>query len=560
MNMEQENPAPETPIPSNKPSWRGRVLAIPVQVWNKIDPKKTDSWLAAVLGIFLRTAGILLLVFAILIIWRMLRDTGFALQSFSVSKSLEESGLSGGIAAFRLQDAIQALKAEAASIKKDDLNVGSNDANSAMNVHVMGVEVSLSSIAFQLRHILGRPQKRITGEFVQSGQQLSLLLRMSGFPNARFEEACPPGSEEIAAQKLLNRAAEKVLEHTDPYRLAVVYFRRKNHIAAIELARTIIKNRPEEHIWAYHAWGNILFEQGRLEEAAAKFQRATELDSTFGLAYQRWGYVLLEQKKRPEAIEKLEKSLKLDPSNPDAWVTLAMQYIRIGKSASADSAFLQCVRLASGTSFESLAWQAWIGAKMDQDSMDAAMKLAQKAIEKASETSDGYVTRSLAYLLQRDTAKAFEAGMRAIELDPNNAIALKMVTRGLFAAKKYRELVILTQDIKLKTWQINMAADIYNLTAMAYNNLGQHDSAFAVIRRTIALDTLYGTPYSTLAETYAFVGKKREFYQNLEKSFRLGMRYEAVDWNEAPYKRFQNAPEVRVLREKYGRKSKPVMN
>jgi tetratricopeptide (TPR) repeat protein len=231
-----------------------------------------------------------------------------------------------------------------------------------------------------------------------------------------------------------------------------------------------------------------------------------------------------------------------------------MQYVKLGQFAKADTALLKGVQKAAGFGLESLAWQAWIGTKMDQDSMMAAMKLAQKAIEKASETSDGYVTRAMAYSLQGDTAKSLEAGRRAIELDPNNVIALKIATRELYQAKKYREIVAITQGLKLKAWQPNMEADVYNITAMAYNNLGQHDSAFAVIRRTIALDTLYGTPYSTLAETYAFVGNKRDFFSNLEKSFQLGMRFQAVDWTESPYNRFQKDPKARMLREKYGKR------
>ncbi|MBL7810423.1 MAG: hypothetical protein JNN28_21545 [Saprospiraceae bacterium] len=249
--MEQENnPAPES-IP--KIVKKEKFWQIPAQVWNRIDPKKTDSWLAAVLGIFLRTAGILLLLFAVLIIWRMFRDNGFALQPFSVSKHLEENGLNGGVAALHLQDAIQRLKDEAASVKKDELNVGNSDANTAMNIQVMGVEVSLSSIAFQLRHILGKPQKRITGEFVQSENKLTLLFRMSGYPNLMLDANCDSGGETIAAQQLLNLAAEKILERTDPYRLAVVYYRRKNFNPAIELVRQIIKTRPAECVWAYHA-------------------------------------------------------------------------------------------------------------------------------------------------------------------------------------------------------------------------------------------------------------------------------------------------------------------
>jgi len=177
--MEQENPIPSvTPPPSQKSDWTGRMLSFPVQFWQIIDTKKTDSWLAAVLGVLLRTSAIILLVFALLIIWRMLGERGFVLQAFSVPKSLEDSGLQGGIAAIRLQDAILQLKQEAASVKKDDLELGNTDEKTAMNIQVMGVELSPSSIAFQLRYILGRPQKRISGEFIRSGDQLSLMIRI----------------------------------------------------------------------------------------------------------------------------------------------------------------------------------------------------------------------------------------------------------------------------------------------------------------------------------------------------------------------------------------------
>ena len=204
------------------PAPKPKQWAMPRQLWQKMDPKKADSWLAAIMGILLRSVGIVLLIFAVLIIWRMLKNQGYVLESFSVPKSLEESGLSGRIAAVRMQDAILELKAEAASVKKDDLNVGNSEDNNAMNVQVMGVEISLNSIAYQLRHLIGRQQKRITGDFIQSGNQLSLLLRMSDFPNARFETTLTSGGEEQAVRQLLSEASEKVLERNDPYRLAIV--------------------------------------------------------------------------------------------------------------------------------------------------------------------------------------------------------------------------------------------------------------------------------------------------------------------------------------------------
>lgn len=547
--MEQENNPPPARV---RHSWRNRVWTIPSKVWNRIDPKKTDSWLAAVLGIFLRTAGILLLLFAILIIYRMMGDTGFALQPFFVPKTMEENGMGGNIAALRLQDAIQTLKEEAASVKKDELQVGNSDAQAAMNVQVMGVEVSLTSIAYQLRHLLGKPQKRITGEFVRNGDRLTLLLRMSGYPNASFETICTSGTETDAAQRLLQQAAEKVLERTDPYRMAVIHYRRKNYPEAINLVRLIIKDRPGERVWAYHAWGNILFEQGRLEEAALKFQRATELDPEFSYAYQRWGILLLQQRKVAEAMEKLEKSLQLKPENSDSWFILGWRHVEQKEYAKSDSFYLQGVKYAIGTPYESIAWQAWIGAKMDQDSNEAAMKLAQKALETASETAGGYITRGMVYLLQRDTNKAFEAGLRALDLEPDNLIAMKMLSNGLFAMKKYSEVVAITQGKMPEKQMMGMAMGVFNNTAMAYNFLGQHDSAMAVIRRVIALDTTYGAPYSTLAETYAFMGKKEAFYENLEKALRLGMPIRYIDWETPPYNRFIHESRAKAIRAKYG--------
>ena len=190
------------------------------------------------------------------------------------------------------------------------------------------------------------------------------------------------------------------------------------------------------------------------------------------------------------------------------------------------------------------------------NAVEAAMKLAQKALETASETSEGYVTRGLVMLLQGDTAKAFEAGLRAIELDPNNGIALKMVSRGMFMQGQYQSVISLTQGIHLPPWQKVLEADILNLTAMVYNNIGRHDSAFSVIQKTIALDTLYALPYSTLAETFAYKGDKQTFFDTLEKAFQLGFRYEIIDWTEQPYARYQDDPKVAILTEKYGKKER----
>ena len=533
------------------PAPKPKLWAMPRQLWQKMDPKKADSWLAAIMGILLRSVGIVLLIFAVLIIWRMLKNQGYVLESFSVPKSLEESGLSGRIAAVRMQDAILELKAEAASVKKDDLNVGNSEDNNAMNVQVMGVEISLNSIAYQLRHLIGRQQKRITGEFIQSGNQLSLLLRMSDFPNARFETTLTSGGEEQAVRQLLSEASEKVLERNDPYRLAIVYYRRSNNQQAINIVRNIIQERPQERTWAYHAWGNILRELGELEEASNKFRIATELDSNFAISYTQWAYVLVNLKKPQEAVQKFEKGLHLDPDNPDAWITLAWQYIQLGQTEKSDTAFMRSIPAAAVYGKESFAWQAWIGAKMDQQDITGAQQIAQKALASAGEDADGYVTKGMVYFLQKDTLRAYECMRKGLDLNPDNPVAANMYVRALYGNKEYNKLNTFVRNFAFPNYMRQIQWQLLNFSAMSHNHQGQHDSALAVINRAITMDTSLAVPYSTLAETYAFQGKPKLFFEKLEKSFQLGMSTRFIDINQPPYSRFKNDQRLLRLLGKY---------
>ncbi|MBL7826237.1 MAG: tetratricopeptide repeat protein [Saprospiraceae bacterium] len=535
--------------PASKP----RLWAMPRQIWQKMDPKKADSWLAAVMGVLLRSAGILLLIFAALIIWRMLKNQGYVLEAFSVPKALDEAGFSGRVAAIRLQDAIQQLKTEAASVKKDELNVGNNDDNAAMNVQVMGVEISLNSIAYQLRHLLGRKQKRIVGEFVSSGNQLSLLLRMTDYPNVRFETPFETGKEEQASQYLLALAAEKIIERNDPYRLAVYYYRRKKYGESIDLARIILRERPQERTWAYHIWANILSEQGRFEEALEKYQQVLQIDSNFSISQSQMAHTLLLMKRTEEALPLLEKAMSLNADNPDGWLTLGWHYATLGEMEKSDQAFSKAIPVAARWGKESVAWQSWISSKMEHNDLVAAQKLAEKALATVTETSDGYVTRSIVYLLQKDTLKAFENVQKALDLDPSNPMAANLYGRALFMNKRYDQLTHFVRDFRWPAYMLQVKTQLTNLSAMAHNYAGRHDSALAVVQRGIAMDTTFGLPYTTLAETYAFQGKTNLFYTALEKAFKLGVSPDQINWQAKPYADFRDSRRLLRLKEQFSK-------
>lgn len=518
-----------------------------------IDPHKTDASLTAVTGIILRTLALLLLVFSLLVIWRLLRNQGYVLEPFSVpQKVAEESGLTGTVVAARFHDALKTLKEEIATVKADSLDVGSDEATN-LNLSLMGVDVSLNSIAYQFGKMLGKEEKRITGEVVRSGDLLSLNFRMSSFPTVHFEEKIENNDIEAATQNLLKKAAEAVLRSTDPYRLAILYYRRKDFNAATEIVRAIIKERPHERTWAFHAWGNILREQGNLEEACLKFQKAVEIDSNFHISWSQWGFTLLRMNRPEEAAQKLWRSTRAAPQGPDVLMTLGWFHNNNQQYTLSDSAFAMAVEAAALHKKTEVVYLSWADAKFMRDSADAALSLVKLAAITNPESAEGYVAKATALLLQKDTAAAYRAALQGLELDPENISALTMVVRAEFGIfKNYTSVINRVQGLR---FNINQYYDqqmmLYNLQAMSYNNIGKHDSAFAVIQRTIALNPEMNLPYTTLAETYAFQGNIEAFYTNLEKALNLGFQTQFLDLTEEPYRRFANTQRFKKLMEKY---------
>jgi tetratricopeptide (TPR) repeat protein len=64
----------------------------------------------------------------------------------------------------------------------------------------------------------------------------------------------------------------------------------------------------------YMNWGNTLEEQGRLDEADVKYERATSLDPLNWRAFQNWSLTLLKQHRYRESFEKAEAAVQLVPS------------------------------------------------------------------------------------------------------------------------------------------------------------------------------------------------------------------------------------------------------
>jgi tetratricopeptide (TPR) repeat protein len=72
-------------------------------------------------------------------------------------------------------------------------------------------------------------------------------------------------------------------------------------------------------------------DEGRLDEAVQRFQKAAEYDAGFGHAWLGLGRSLLAQDKAVEAIPALERAVQLMPDLPEAHYQLALAYKRAGR-------------------------------------------------------------------------------------------------------------------------------------------------------------------------------------------------------------------------------------
>ena len=86
---------------------------------------------------------------------------------------------------------------------------------------------------------------------------------------------------------------------------------------------------------------------GRLEESAAAFQRAIDLEPTF-IRFRNLGMVLAEAGKYEEASRMLERSIEMRPDNYRAWGLLACVYRSQGRDpAKVRETFRKAIALAT---------------------------------------------------------------------------------------------------------------------------------------------------------------------------------------------------------------------
>lgn len=213
-------------------------------------------------------------------------------------------------------------------------------------------------------------------------------------------------------------------------------------------------------------------------------------------------------------------------------------------------------------------WTNWASCKLQRDEVDETIKLLEESQKHVGHNSSGLMTLAVTSYMKKDTIQAVEYMAEAFELDADNSIIVSNYLGSLVSIKDYLTALEIYDKVhwdELKGKEIH-EYDAKNYVIIAYNNLGEHEEALSLIRKSIS-EVDYNMFYVRCAETHAYQGQIDSFYYYLEVAFEKGYQPKWLikrgqkdsdnpDYEE-PHNRFANEQRFIRLFEKY-QKNKPL--
>ncbi len=223
------------------------------------------------------TAVVLILAGAV---WSAAHEDGLVIEAFSVPPDLANTGLTGQAVAAKLQDKLSAMQAATGSARPAESY--SNNWGNDIKVEIPDTGVSIGEVYRYLVDRFGH-QTHITGEIYRVKDRIAVTARSGGDPGATVSGA------EADIDALMQQAAEKIYERTQPYRYAVYLTEMQSANGGREKARAILEELVESGSFTERVWGHAglaaLAETTDPHLGIIEQEKSLALDSSFALAW-----------------------------------------------------------------------------------------------------------------------------------------------------------------------------------------------------------------------------------------------------------------------------------
>lgn len=260
----------------------------------------------------------------------------------SVPKSLDERGYSPGVAASHLRDALNNYERFAVSrLHVDPLELS----DEKVTILMPTVDVPLDFTADVIARFLGiSGHNRISGEFTETGDQLSLRLRLNDQAIFNRSSSSRAGTSAKVADTLLRESTQTVFQGAEPFVAAFHLYATNGTAQAKAAAITLIDGYPASDrnaIMAHLLLGDIYFDQGDRAaylKAFSNYRAALQHDRKNAVAHYDLGTLYTNEDDRHElqALQEYTIAGQLDRAYPAPHVGMGYWYEHDGEVEEGD--------------------------------------------------------------------------------------------------------------------------------------------------------------------------------------------------------------------------------
>jgi tetratricopeptide (TPR) repeat protein len=466
----------------------------------------------SVANIFAAISTVVGIIICILVVQELSRDL-VTIEPISVPRTFADNGFTPEVASHRLLDAIgnfpRTITANS-SRQIDDLpssmqilNITPRDELQDFVVPTIGL--SLNAIVSSIRSVLHSASgQSISGEIILHDNLAWLRLRVDGQPV--FTSATGVAPENL--DQLLASAAPAVIEKIKPYLAAVALYH--DHPAeAVEKAQDIIDRVTASDVnarlketdanveWSYILMGRYHGDRRDYVQAEKYLRKAIALNWSNWTAHADLGNILRDQGNLNEAIRQFDRSISINPASAAVHNNLGNVLSEKAKSdGKFDDAIAEYRRAIDLDRKYSLPHNNLGLVLHQQGKPDEAIAEYRRAIAIDPKYAKAHLNLGNVLHDRADNVGAAAEYRRAVDSDPKYAPAHYDLAIALHAQHKLDDAIA----------EYQRAIEIDPKYVLAHNNLGnvfydqgRFDDAIAEYRRALAIDPKHANAVTNLA-------------------------------------------------------------
>lgn len=493
-----------------------------------------EEKISNVFNILWRLGVFILLVFLIIVVWKDVKKEGIVFHPFEMPKKFEDGGFDGGVFAKRIFDEIESIKESARSQKTDSVQFNANE-RPDLQMDVLGFGLSSNSLSYYIKDLFGYESQIITGELTDLDKELKLSLRLPDQEQYIVEYSYANNTAKSGLDTIIQRAAEKIISDTDPYRLAIYLYHNGRNAEAKKLLQRIIEEKPHERKWAYLAWGHIYRADEEFDLAEDMYRNSFRADTNFALANMQLGWYAFRKKDYKKSIYHFAKCPYESVNSFQTINGLAYANMNLQDYESTEK-YLRLNVKHNPKNYQAYANLSRFILQFEKDTSES-FDIMRKAVALNRESLTGLAAMGDLHRRMEQFDSAIYYADRILEIEPKNLTAIGAYADFYYthkedfpeANKYYHKMIAI-----YKQWDGDALQGCYNMIAMSHYKNNALDSSILYANLAIAQEPAAGYPYSTLAEAYYYSGDMRNFYINIRKAVERGFPVQNF-MDEEPY-------------------------